>query len=91
MYLRYVLPAFGSGLFLSSLTLAAPLVDREVVEVTNTGPTVFTPGCGTHSETNRACWKGEFNISTDYEQLVPEGITRKVSYSYFPITVQSKR
>lgn len=37
-------------------------------------------GCGTHGPTNRACWNGDYQISSDYETLVPpNGKLRTVS------------
>lgn len=40
---------------------------------------VITPGgppCGENGPTNRRCWKNYWNISTDYEGIIPTGTTR---------------
>ncbi|TLS29342.1 hypothetical protein PpBr36_01552 [Pyricularia pennisetigena] len=39
----------------------------------------ITPGgapCGEHGPTNRRCWKNNWNVSTDYEGVIPTGTTR---------------
>jgi hypothetical protein len=35
--------------------------------------------CGQNNATNRACWKNNWNINTDYETTTPPGTTRNVS------------
>lgn len=35
-----------------------------------------------NSPTNRKCWSTDFDIYTDYEEIIPEGKVRKVSQSY---------
>lgn len=34
-----------------------------------------------NSPTNRKCWSTDFDIYTDYEEIIPEGKVRKVSHS----------
>lgn len=45
--------------------------------------TTVTPGgsaCGQNNATNRACWKNNWNINTDYETTTPPGTTKSVRY-----------
>jgi len=46
-----------------------------VVEVVN--PAFIVNG-SCHTPANRSCWTDDLNIATDYEEVIPEGITRKV-------------
>lgn len=49
----------------------------------------ITPGgapCGEHGPTNRRCWKNNWNVSTDYEGVIPTGTTRTVSFSLGHLT-----
>lgn len=57
------------------------------VVTTNLGP--VSPICDTfdpssingccNSRTNRTCWKTGFDIHTDYEEVIPQGVVREVS------------
>jgi hypothetical protein len=38
--------------------------------------TIIGGSCNTPA--NRTCWTPDLNITTDYEEVVPEGVTRKV-------------
>jgi hypothetical protein len=52
-----------------------------VAQVLQPSTTVIPGGsaCGQNNATNRACWKNNWNINTDYEATTPPGTTRNVS------------
>ncbi|KAB5577568.1 laccase-2 [Coniochaeta sp. 2T2.1] len=54
--------------------------------------TTVTPGgsaCGQNNATNRACWKNNWNINTDYETTTPPGTTRNIDLYITNVTSYS--
>ncbi|WYZ41794.1 hypothetical protein EsH8_V_000689 [Colletotrichum jinshuiense] len=60
MLSNVITSGLGAALF-ASVAHANPLPSLESRQT----------GCGTHGPTNRACWNGDYQISSDYETLVP--------------------
>ncbi len=81
MKLNAMVPGLWSALLFASVALAKPFPlsnDTDQVESRpgNGG------GCGYNGPNNRRCWKGQYTIDTDYEQLTPTtGRTRVVSHT----------
>lgn len=74
MLLNTITAGLQAGVLFASLCFANPISNFPLARrVSN------TTDCGTHGPTNRACWKGEFNVSIDYEAKIPTGQVRKVS------------
>ncbi len=73
MMLHSLLSGALSALLLSGSTLAKPL------SYPPSSSTKRDVSCGNNSPTNRACWKNNWDIHTDYETTVPTGVTRTVS------------
>ncbi len=76
MFLNRLLPGVLSGLLLGSAALAKPLAFPQVAK--------RDVSCGDNGPDNRACWKNDWDINTDYEVDTPPGVTRTVSFLLLP-------
>lgn len=79
--LRYVSWVLATLLVVTRPVMSKPMPSPVAQAVQPS--TSVTPGgsaCGQNNATNRACWKNNWNINTDYETTTPPGTTRNVGY-----------